>query len=113
MGSFKTRIIIFVCWLLAIPTMFVCFNLDWGFLGAILAVFVFGAGMGMGIILFGDPLPPSKGSICRRCKSAPAVVSEHYWTTSHTIPAGSVKLCEECADGFAGRGDHNRDWGKR
>lgn len=108
MGTFKTRLALFLVWLVSGAGTLLGIKFNSVAVVVAFAVLFFGLGMGTGIILFGDPLPPGEGQKCKSCRTRQATTREHYWTTSYTIPAGSVALCDECAKGY----DHNRDWSK-
>ena len=100
-----TRLILVVIWLLSGVGAFSGI----GPLRVISAIIFLGLGVGMGIILFGDPLPLRKKQIlCARCRTEYATSRQHYWTTSYTVPAGSVALCDHCSEVY----DHNKDWAR-
>ncbi len=108
MGSLKMRIVLFLVWLASGAGMLAGAKLGSLPLGGLCALLFFPMGLGVGIILFGDPLPPKESQICASCREHPATTCEHYWVHGTTIPDGAVALCGDCAQGY----DPNRDWSK-
>ena len=108
MGTLRTRILLFLLWL-ATGGWFLLglWWQEWSIVIVSAALF-FGLSMGMGVILFGDPLPPKEGQVCKDCRRQLATVSKNYWAQGYTFPSGSVLLCDKCAWGY----DPNRDWSR-
>lgn len=98
MESLKARLILLVIWIISGILTFtilpICF------------ILFFSLGMTLPLWLFGDPLPPKKNTLCRRCKKKKATTRQHYWIHNRTIPTGAIALCDKCEKIY----DHRYNW---